>query len=63
MWFDPSFQLIIKRYTVYHLKDNLKSISIHQFARLYTIHLQSYGCLNDEVQIIASKIDRSYLKR
>ena len=57
MWFDFCFESII-----YHLKGNLMSILINQIARLYTKHIQSYGCLNDEVQIIASKIDRSYLR-
>ena len=41
MWFDPSFELIIK--IIYHLKGNVINISINQIARLYTEHVQSYG--------------------
>ena len=38
------------------MKSKLINILINQIARHYTDHLLSYGCLNDELYIIASKI-------
>ena len=47
---------------MHYPKENLISILINQIARLYTKRILSYECLYDAVQIIASKINWSYLR-
>ena len=46
----------------HHLKGNLKAFQLNQISRLYTEHIQSFGCLHDKVYIISLKVDRSYLR-